>query len=212
MESSAAVAPIFAMESFTAYASLDSTDIIVDMRPRANESNGQPAAVDAGDDALEVSRSQRRREALDVLQLAHALVALPDAQLKAMPLTDDLREEIRNARGVKQQIAHKRQTQFLAKQMRRLDDGEIEAIRAALDRDRGVARRETAALHQLEAWRDRLIEEGDEALGELLTRFPDADRQQLRQLARQARTEREQNKPLHAYRELFRLLREIAGN
>jgi ribosome-associated protein len=212
MESSAAVAPIFAMESFTAYASLGQSHIIVDMRPRANESNGQPAAVDAGDDALEVSRSQRRREALDVLQLAHALVALPDAQLKAMPLTDDLREEIRNARGVKQQIAHKRQTQFLAKQMRRLDDGEIEAIRAALDRDRGVARRETAALHQLEAWRDRLIEEGDEALGELLTRFPDADRQQLRQLARQARTEREQNKPLHAYRELFRLLREIAGN
>jgi ribosome-associated protein len=43
-------------------------------------------------------------------------------------------------------------------------------------------------------------------------RYPDADRQQLRQLARQARTEREQNKPLHAYRELFRLLREIAGD
>jgi ribosome-associated protein len=212
MESSAAVAPIFAMESFTAYASLDSTDIIVDMRPRATESNGQPAAADTGDDALEVSRSQRRREALDVLQLAHALVALPDAQLKAMPLTDDLREEIRNARGVKQQIAHKRQTQFLAKQMRKLEDGEIEAIRAALDHDRGVARRETAALHQLEAWRDRLIDEGDEALGELLVRFPGADRQQLRQLARQARSEREQNKPLHAYRELFRLLREIAGD
>jgi ribosome-associated protein len=182
------------------------------MSPRATETNGQPAAADAGDDALEVSRSQRRREALDVLHLAHALVALSDAQLKAMPLTDDLREEIRQARAVKQQIAHKRQTQFLAKQMRRLDDEEIEAIRAALDRDRGVARRETAALHQLEAWRDRLIDEGDEALGELLVRFPDADRQQLRQLARQARTEREQNKPLHAYRELFRLLREIAGD
>jgi ribosome-associated protein len=96
--------------------------------------------------------------------------------------------------------------------MRRLDDDEIEAIRAALDRDRGLARRETAVLHQLEAWRDRLIDEGDEALGELLVRFPQADRQQLRQLARQARTEREQNKPLHAYRELFRLLREIAGD
>jgi ribosome-associated protein len=212
MESSAAVAPIFAMESFTAYASLNSLDIIVDMRPRAHEPNGLPAAADPGDDDLEVSRSQRRREALDVLHLAHALVALSDAQLKAMPLADDLRDEVRNARGIKQQIAHKRQTQYLAKQMRRLDDGEIEAIRAALDRDRDLARRETAALHQIEAWRDRLIEEGDEALGELLARFPDADRQQLRQLARQARAEREQNKPLHAYRELFRLLREIAGD
>jgi len=182
------------------------------MRPRENETNGPPAEGDTGDDALDVSRSQRRREALDVLNLAHALVALSDAQLKAMPLSDDLLEEVRQARAVKQQIAHKRQTQFLAKQMRRLDDDEIEAIRAALDRDRGLARRETAALHQLEAWRDRLIDEGDEALGELLVRFPAADRQQLRQLARQARTEREQNKPLHAYRELFRLLREIAGD
>jgi ribosome-associated protein len=212
MESSAAVAPVFAIVSFTAYASRDPNYIIVDMSPRATETNGQPAAADTGDDALEVSRSQRRREALDVLELAHALVALSDAQLKAMPLSDDLLDEVRQARAVKQQIAHKRQTQFLAKQMRRLDDDEIEAIRAALDRDRGLARRETAALHQLEAWRDRLIEEGDEALGELLVRFPQADRQQLRQLARQARAEREQNKPLHAYRELFRLLREIAGD
>jgi len=212
MESSAAVAPVFAIVSFTAYASPNPNYIIVDMRPRENETNGPSAEADTGDDALDVSRSQRRREALDVLHLAHALVALSDAQLKAMPLSADLLDEVRQARAVKQQIAHKRQTQFLAKQMRRLDDEEIEAIRAALDRDRGLARRETAALHQLEAWRDRLIDEGDEALGELLVRFPDADRQQLRQLARQARTEREQNKPLHAYRELFRLLREIAGD
>ena len=187
------------------------SNIMLDMRPRANESNGQPAAADAADDNMEVSRSQRRREALDVLHLAHALAALSDAQLKSMPLTDDLRDEVRRARDVKQQIAHKRQTQYLAKQMRKLDDVEIDAIRAALDRDRDLARRETALLHQLEAWRDRLIEHGDEALGELLAAFPNADRQQLRQLARQARIERDQHKPLHAYRELFRLLREIAA-
>jgi ribosome-associated protein len=181
------------------------------MSPRANQTNGPKVGAEAPDESFEVSRSQRRREALDVLQLAHALVALSDAQLKSVPLTDDLRDEVRNARAVRQQIAHKRQTQFLAKQLRRLDDDEIEAIRAALDRDRDLARRETAALHQLEAWRDRLIDRGDEALGELLASYPNADRQQLRQLARQARTEREQNKPLHAYRELFRLLREISG-
>jgi ribosome-associated protein len=182
------------------------------MRPRANEPNGRRDADEAADDTVEVSRSQRRREALDVLHLAHALAALSDAQLKSMPLTDDLRDEVRRARDVRQQIAHKRQTQFLAKQMRKLDDAEIDAIRAALERDRDLARRETAMLHQLEAWRERLIEHGDEALGELLASFPNADRHQLRQLARQARIEREQNKPLHAYRELFRVLREISGH
>jgi len=178
------------------------------MRPRDQEPNG-PAADDG--ENPEVSRSQRRREALDVLQLAHALSALSEAQLKSMPISDELREEAQRTRAITQQIAHKRQAQFLAKQMRKLDPAALEAIRAALDRDRTVARQQTAALHQIEAWRDRLIDEGDEALNELLQRFPQADRQQLRQLARSARAERERNKPLHAYRELFRLLRETIG-
>ncbi len=165
------------------------------------------------DDADEIgpSRSQLRREALDVLKLAGALADLTDAQLAVLPIADDLCEEIRRTRAVKQQIARKRQTQFLAKQMRRLDDDELGAIRAALEHDKDAARRDTAALQRIEQWRDRLIANGDEALNELLVEFPQADRQRLRQLARQARLEREQNKPLHAYRELFRELRELAA-
>lgn len=155
------------------------------------------------------SRSQLRREALDVLKLAQALAALSDAQLAHVPLDDDLLSEVRRTRAVTQQIARKRQTQFLAKQMRKLDDAELDAIRAALENDREHARRETAALHRVETWRERLIGEGDEALTELLQQFPSADRQHLRQLARKARLEREQNKPLHAFHELFRALREL---
>jgi ribosome-associated protein len=157
------------------------------------------------------SRSQLRREALDVLKLAHALVERSDAQLAHVPLDDDVRAEVQRARGVTQQIARKRQTQYLAKQLRKLDDGELDAIRAALEHDRDLARRETAALHRVESWRDRLIAEGDEALGELLQQFPQCDRQHLRQLARQARAERDANKPPHAQRELFRALRELFG-
>jgi len=157
----------------------------------------------------EPSRSQRRREALDVLKLAQTLAALSDAQLARVPLADDLRAEVQRTRAVTQQIARKRQSQYLAKQMRKLDDGELDAIRAALEHDREHAHRETAALHRVEQWRERLIDEGDTALAELLQEFPSADRQHLRQLARNARIEREQNKPLHAFHELFRALREL---
>ena len=156
-----------------------------------------------------VSRSQLRREALDVLKLAGQLAELSDAQLAQVPLSEDLRGEVRRTRAVTQQIARKRQTQFLAKQMRKLEDVELDAIRAALEHDKDRARRETAALHRFEQWRERLIDGGDEALNALLAEFPDADRQRLRQLARQARVERDQSKPLHAYRELFRVLREL---
>jgi ribosome-associated protein len=153
------------------------------------------------------SRSQLRREALDVLKLAQTLAGLSEAQLSHVPLAEDLLDEVRRARAVTQQIARKRQIQYLAKQLRKLDDDELEPIRAKLDNDRQQSRLEAATLHHAEQWRERLIAEGDEALTELLAAHPDADRQHLRQLARQAKTEREQNRPPHAQRELFRILR-----
>ncbi len=157
------------------------------------------------------SRSQERREALAVLDLAHRLVELSEAQLAHVPLDDDLHAEVLRTRRVTQQIARKRQIQFLAKQLRRNADA-LPAIRAALDHDRDLARREAAGLHRIEAWRERLIADGDTALGDLLAEHPTADRQRLRQLARQARVERLENRPPHALRELFRALREIIGN
>lgn len=180
-----------------------------DMRTTPDKRNAGAAPAPHGQDGADISRSQRRREALDILRLAHALAGLSDAQLAGVPIADDLAGEVRRARAVHQQIARKRQTQYLAKQMRKLDDDALAAIRAALEHDRDLARRDSAALHQVEAWRERLVEDGDEALGELLGAFPAADRQRLRQLARQARAERDGSKPLHAYRELFRLLREL---
>lgn len=158
---------------------------------------------------LSPSRSQKRREALDVLALAERLVELPDGQLAAVALPDDLRELVRDSRRITAQIARKRQLQFLAKAMRREEDDVLDAIRGALDKGRDQSRRETAELHRLEAWRERLLEDGDEALAELLDEYPDADRQLLRQLVRNARLEREKQRPPRAFRELFRVLKAL---
>lgn len=155
------------------------------------------------------SRSQLRRDALEIFELAEALAALSAAELAHVPLADNLRDEVARTRAITAHIARKRQTQFLAKQLRKLDDDEIEPIRRALAHDRDKAHRETAAMHRLEAWRERLLDEGDDALGEFLAQHPSADRQHLRQLVRNALAERKANKPPHAYRELFRELREL---
>ena len=160
---------------------------------------------------LSPSRSQKRREALDVLALAERLVELPDGQLAAVALPDDLRELVRDSRRITAQIARKRQLQFLAKAMRREEDDILDAIRSVLDKDRDQSRRETAELHRLESWRERLLEGGDEALAELLDEYPDADRQLLRQLVRNARLEREKQRPPRAFRELFQLVRALVA-
>lgn len=158
---------------------------------------------------LSPSRSQKRREALAVFDLGEQLVALSEAQLSKVPMPDALRELVRESRRITSPGARKRQLQFLAKYMRREDEDVLEAIRRALHHDKADARRETAELHRLEALRERLLEDGDAALAELIGQYPHADRQHLRQLVRNAREERLKNRPLHAYRELFRELKQL---
>lgn len=158
------------------------------------------------------SRSERRREALEVLELARRLVEQSEARIAQIPMDEDLRDLVLASRKITAQIARKRQIQFLAKHMRREDDEALALIRAALDHDRADHRREAQALHRVEHWRDRLVDEGDAALAELLDQHPTADRQHLRQLARNAHQERLKNKPPHAYRELFRELRDLLAD
>lgn len=158
------------------------------------------------------SRGEQRREALAVLELATRLMEQTPARLAQLPLGDDLRALVLDCQRITAQIARKRQTQFLAKNLRREDEATLDAIRAALDHAKADSRRENAALHRVEAMRDRLIADGDEALAELLAEYPHADRQHLRQLARNAHQEKLRNKPPHAYRELFRELRELMAH
>ncbi|TWI10605.1 ribosome biogenesis factor YjgA [Aerolutibacter ruishenii] len=158
---------------------------------------------------LSASRSANRRDALEVLALGEKLAALTDAQLARLPVPDSLLPHIRECRRITSHIAHKRQLAFLAKQMRREDDEVLEAIRDALDEDGEAARREVAAMHRVEKWRERLLDEGDAALAQLLDEYPGANRQSLRQLTRNALEERKRNKPPRAFRELYRELREL---
>ncbi|MFC7300766.1 ribosome biogenesis factor YjgA [Cognatiluteimonas weifangensis] len=158
---------------------------------------------------LAPSRSEQRRAALDVLALGEKLAALSATQLARLPIPDALLPHIRDAQRITAHVARKRQLAFLAKQMRREDAATLDAIRDALDAGGETARRDTAALHRAEAWRERLLADGDAALAELLVAHPGADRQRLRQLVRNVAEERNRNKPPHAFRELFRELREL---
>ena len=159
---------------------------------------------------LSPSRSQNRRAALDILALGETLVALSAAQLARLPIPEEVLPHIQETQRITSFGARKRQLAFLAKQMRRQDDETLDAIRDALSKDSDATRRETASLHRAEVVRDALMgDNGDAAMTDLLAAHPDADRQKLRQLVRNAHEERKRNKPPRAYRELFRELREV---
>ncbi|MFC4764489.1 ribosome biogenesis factor YjgA [Dyella koreensis] len=159
------------------------------------------------------TRTQQRRDALAVLELAGQLVELPASRLAKLDLPDDVRREIDNTRKITAHIARKRQLGFLAKVMRRHENEVFDGVRAALGENRERQRQETAAMHRLEATRDRLLADNDDnALSELIAKHPQIDRQHLRSLIRQARTEKEANKPPRAYREIFQLLKDLAAS
>lgn len=166
-----------------------------------------PSEPEDGDDRP--SRSQQRREALATLELAQQLVAQPSTRLDRMDLPADVRAEIDNVRQVTARVAHKRQLAYLAKLMRRHDAEAFAPAQAIMSHNREHERRQTAAVQRLEALRQRLLDEGDVALGELIHEHPDLDRQRLRSLLRQAHAEREHGKPPRATREILRFLREL---
>ncbi len=90
--------------------------------------------------------------------------------------------------------------------MRTVDPAAIRRALAMRDHRQQAA---TQALHQLETWRDDLIAGKARVIDDLCQRFPAADRQHLRQLARNAHKEQGQAKPPKSARALFRYLREL---
>lgn len=155
------------------------------------------------------SRSQRRRDALDVLDLAQQLMDAPAGILPQLTLDEDLAELLEQSRRIHQHVARKRQGQFLAKHLRRLDDEALTAMRAVVERSRDHNRRDAARQRRAEGWRQRLLDGGDEALTRLLEQYPQADSTRLRQLVRQAARERDASTPPHAFRELLRVVRDL---
>lgn len=158
------------------------------------------------EEIIYVSKSQLKRESHALQALGEELVELPDAKLAKIPMPEELADAVALARRIKQRGGRKRQLQYIGKLMRKIDPEPIEQAMAGLKNE---AAKETAKLHRLEQWRDRLIEEGDTSLAPLLDEYPHADRQHLRQLVRNAQREKKQNKPPKSARELFRYLREL---
>jgi ribosome-associated protein len=157
-------------------------------------------------DTLEISKSQRKREAHELLDLAKQLVSMPESRLRNLPLDNDLRDEVNFARGIKAHGARKRQLMTVGKMLRNRDTTLLTDAVNNIDQKN---RQMNARFHHVEAWRDKLIAGSDRELSELLEQNQEANVQILRQLIRNAKKEAQLNKPPAAARKLFKVLREM---
>ena len=137
--------------------------------------------------------------------LGVALLRLNERELESIAMPEELRRAVLEAKRIKSHEAKRRQLQYIGRLMRVVDAA---PLRAKLEAIEGSSAQATAHHRRLEAWRERLLDD-DEALTAFAAEHPGADMQVLRTLIRNARKEAASGKPPRAYRELFRVLKQI---
>lgn len=158
--------------------------------------------------AIRPNKTQLKLAIKGLNQLGKELIDLPDSSLKKVPLSDNMRRAIWDGQKF-QRGALQRQLRRIASLMQHED---VDAIQLELQRQKAPSKAQTAEMHQLEQWRDRLIAGDDKLLTKLIDQFPVIDRQHIRQLTRNAAQEAKREKPPKSARLLFKYLSAIKRN
>lgn len=151
------------------------------------------------------SKTQRKKHMHALQDIGEQLVDLDDKRLKELDLPDILLEAIQLARPMNKHGARRRQMQYIGKLMRAID---VLPIQEKLSAWQGISSHHTARLHQLERWRERLLND-EHALTEFAHAYPSTDLQRLRVLIRNAQKEKATDKPPKSFRLLFQELQEL---
>lgn len=133
------------------------------------------------DDDYGPSKSDQKKSMDRLQSLGERLAEMREDQLRKLPLEESLLNALLELKRLRAHEAVRRQKQFIGKLMRHADEA---ALLNALN-----PLRNPALQRQLDMLLDRLMQQGDELLGEVMSRFPDVDRHTLRQLVRVARKE-----------------------
>jgi ribosome-associated protein len=163
-----------------------------------------------GTDAM--SRTDEKKESLALQKLGEDLLTLRPDFMARLDLTEKLKDAVVEAKRITNFEGKRRQMQFIGKQMRLLEEAQVDAIKSMLTEQHSGSASETLTLHLAQTWRDRLIAE-DDAFGDWILLFPQSDSQQLRALIRQARKDAKPEKPGaaarhgRAYRDIFQMVR-----
>jgi ribosome-associated protein len=138
--------------------------------------------------------------------LSEEMSELSSAQLKLLELPENIHKALVEVSGMPHKGARKRLLKFITGQLHKID---VEPFLEKLARMKNKSAHAVREHHIVEHWRDKLIAEGNDALTELLDEQPHADRQQLRQLMRNAQKEAEAAKPPKSSRLLYRYLKNL---
>ena len=158
------------------------------------------------DQFLGPSKSQLKRDSLHLTDVGEEILKLKAEDRHSLELPDEIEEAFVTALKIKSRSGLKRQRQYIGKLLRSIDSEDIESRLRKIQHSHDT---NTAHFKRLEKWRDELIENNKDTLNEVITRFPQVDRQHLNQIIRAAHQEKKQDKAPAASRKLFKYLRQL---
>lgn len=159
-------------------------------------------------DDLSKSRTQLKKEDRALQKLGESLVALSSDQIADIQMPQALREAVDLARRTRSHGARRRQLKYVGKLMRGIDCG---PIRRAIQNLRAGDLENVRVFKKIEHWRDALKAGDQQIIEEILEACPQAERQRLTQLARNAQAHADSDKAALSSRHLFRYLKEITA-
>ena len=154
---------------------------------------------------LKKSKSQIKREFHALQELGKKLVALPEKSLQRIPMKEEVRDAVLEAKRFRRE-ALRRQFQYIGALLRNEDE---DALRHALAAVLQPQEQDIRVFHEAEQLREALLAGDDDLLDSLCSRFTQADRKYLQRLVQDARQEKDRNRPPKSARALFRYLTEL---
>lgn len=161
--------------------------------------------LDSSAIASRPSRSQQTREATEANRLGIKLSGLSSAELDRLALPQRIRDEIVVCQQLKPR-SRGRQNRLIG-QLLRAEGPEV--VRERFESMKKGRRDGVQHEKETELWVGRIVIEGDSAIESLIAEYPNAERQRLRALARNARQEPVAKKAKRARRELIQVIRTL---
>ena len=153
------------------------------------------------------SKSRLKRESTALQALGIALADAPPELMAGLDLPQRLQRAIDELRGMTKNGAIRRQRQYIGKLMRDVDPEPIRTALAASQRDDATA---TRRFRTAEAWRDRILREGQPAIGACAAEL-EVDVAALEEIRARAVDAGSEIRRKTAARELFRTLHRAAS-
>jgi ribosome-associated protein len=156
--------------------------------------------------AIRPNKTALKKEIGEMFDLAETLTKLPQDKLAEFDLPEKIENALTQAAHMPHNGARKRLLKYVAGQFHKLD---VSAIQEHLAIFMSTSKHAAREHHLIENWREKLLQEGNSALTELMNEAPDTDAQHIRQLIKHVKKEESGGQPPKSSRLLYRYLKTL---